>query len=98
MAMYEQSPPKEATLQAFPYHGIGRVHLNRGDPELAVPFLERANAIFKAHPRERAGMEQAYASSLRSLAAALQALHREPARAKLLLREAKVIEAESAAL
>ncbi len=92
MAMYEQSPPEEAVMQAFPYFGVGRVHLSRGEPALALPFIEQALAIFEKYPLERAGMAQIYASGLRSLAAVLQTLHREPRRARALRLRAEAYE------
>ncbi len=88
LAMYEQSPPDEPALRAFPLHGIGRVHLARGEAALAVPFLEAAVDIFEHNPRERDGMDIAYGDALRRLADALQALGRPPAQLRALRRRA----------
>lgn len=94
MALHVQDPPEEDVLRAFPFHGIGRVHLIHGEPALAVPFLEQALAIFASQPHEREGMAATHAACARELADALQALGRAPQRVRELRRLAREIEIE----
>ncbi len=96
MALHVQDPPAEAALRAFPFHGIGQVHLVNGEPALALPFLEEALAIFASAPHERDGMAANYAACARHLAQALQKLGRSPGRVRELRRLAAELEPDSA--
>lgn len=94
LAIQAKDPPvgEDEVLRAFPLHGLGQAHLAAAKPALALPFLEEALAIFTAHPRDRAGMDAAYAACARHLADALQALGQAPRRIRELRELARKIE------
>ncbi|WP_170135658.1 serine/threonine-protein kinase [Nannocystis exedens] len=93
-ALYVEEPPEEAVLRAFPALGMGRVHLARGAPALAIPFLEEALSIFASNQRTRIGMEAAYAQAARGLAEAVEQVGGEPRRVRELRRLADKLVAE----
>lgn len=86
MTLYLDEPPAEAWFRAAPLRGIGLVHLARGEPGLAVAFLEEAFEIFETSAPGRPG-------TARELADALAALRRAPRRVRQLRQRAAALEA-----
>ena len=84
--LYQQQPPDEPAMQAFPLRGIGLAHLAADRPALALPFLEEAYELLRTLPRERDGLTETLAATARDLARALEATQHSPARVRSLRR------------
>lgn len=83
MALHGASEPDEPELQAFPFRGIGRVHLARGEPALALPLLERALAILESTSGDgerRLGVDAVRTATATDLEVAKAALRQVPPR------------------
>jgi tetratricopeptide (TPR) repeat protein/predicted Ser/Thr protein kinase len=92
MALYMSAPPDAPELEAMAYFGVGRVHVARGKPALAVPLFERALEILQAHPDGRPGVRENLAAIARALADALAELHQDAPRVRELRRLAAEID------
>ncbi|WAS91024.1 serine/threonine-protein kinase [Nannocystis punicea] len=92
MALYLEDSPPEPALRAVPLRGIGLVHGAKGQPELALAFLEQALEILEKSPLERGGMSDILAATMRELADTLTALRRDPERVRQLRRRAAEID------
>ncbi|MDC0672026.1 serine/threonine-protein kinase [Nannocystis radixulma] len=96
MALQLDAPPEEPALRALPLRGMGLVYAAKGQPELAIAFLEQALEILERSPDDRLGMADVMVATMRELADALAAARRDPARVRELRKRAAAAEAAAA--
>lgn len=82
-------PPDDPAELGYPLQGLGRTYLARGSAALAMPHLEEALRIFRAHPQKTRALT---AQTARLLAQSLDEQGIEPRRARRLLAEAAKLE------
>jgi len=93
LALHRDEAPEEQALRAVPLRGIGLVYSAKGEPELAIAFLEQALEILEREPSDRLGMQALTIATMRELAEALAAARRAPQRIRELRSRAAAAEA-----